>query len=98
MRRHVFSAVKVYGVFTWSDVIICVKPVEIYMIDKLKSLAPLGKSMACMSLIFAILFIVVPLYKSISIDFGAVLGCLVVGAFWWLLGKWYENETKDPYS
>ncbi len=26
-----FGSVKVYGVFTWSDVVICVKPVEICM-------------------------------------------------------------------
>ena len=31
MRRQTFSLVKVYGVFTWSDVVICVKPVEICM-------------------------------------------------------------------
>ncbi len=67
------------------------------MIEKFKNLAPLGKSMAYMSLIFAILFIVVPPYKSLPIDFDAVIGCLVLGAFWWLLGKWHENETKDPY-
>ena len=31
-RQQTFSsAVKVYGVFTWSDVVICVKPVEICM-------------------------------------------------------------------
>lgn len=68
------------------------------MIEKLKNLAPLGKSMAYMSLAFAILFIIVPLYKSKPIDFEAVLGSLLLGAFWWLLGKWHENETKDPYS
>jgi hypothetical protein len=68
------------------------------MIEKLKSLAPLGKSMAYVSFAFAILFIVVPLYKSIAIDFEAALGFLLLGAFWWLLGKWHENETKDPYS
>ena len=28
---HRFGSVKVYGVFTWSDVVICVKPVEICM-------------------------------------------------------------------
>ena len=31
MRRRMFGSVKVYGVFTWSDVVICVKPVEICM-------------------------------------------------------------------
>jgi len=68
------------------------------MINKLKSLAPLGKTMAYMCLIFAILATVVPIYKSEPIDFEAVLGSLVLGVFWWLLGKWHENETKDPYS
>lgn len=68
------------------------------MIEKLKSLAPLGKSMAYVCLGFAILFVVVPLYKSKPIDFEAVLGCLLVGVFWWLLSKWHENEIKDPYS
>ena len=31
MRRQTFRSVKVYGVFTWSDVVICFKPVEICM-------------------------------------------------------------------
>ena len=31
MRRQTFSSVKVYGVFTRSGVVICVKPVEICM-------------------------------------------------------------------
>lgn len=67
------------------------------MVQGFKKIAPLGKSMAYMSLIFAVLFIAVPLYKSQPIDFEAVLGCLILGSFWWLLGKWHENETKDPY-
>ena len=31
MRRQTLSLVNVYGVFTWPDVVICVKPVETCM-------------------------------------------------------------------
>lgn len=68
------------------------------MINGLKKLAPLGKSMSLMCIIFSILIVAVDLYKSRSIDLELVLGLLILGAFWWLLGKWHENETKDPYS
>ena len=68
------------------------------MIAGFKKIAPLGKSMSYMCLIFAVLFAVVPLYKSKPIDFEAVFVCLIIGVFWWLLGIWHENETKDPYS
>ena len=41
-----FGSVKVYGVFTWSDVVICVKPVEICMnnSESKKKLLALQKS------------------------------------------------------
>jgi len=65
------------------------------MINQLKKLAPLGKSMFYMGLIFAFLFVVFPLYRSQPIDFEAVIGCLLLSGFWWLLGMWHENETKD---
>ena len=46
MRRQTFSLVKVYGVFTWSDVVICVKFVEICMnnSESKKQLLALQKS------------------------------------------------------
>jgi len=68
------------------------------MINSFKRLAPLGKTMAYMCVMFAIATICVPIYKSEPIDFEAVLVISVGGVFWWLLGRWYENETKDPYS
>jgi len=68
------------------------------MINSLKRLAPMGKSMSCIVLIFAAMLIVIPLYKSMEIDFEAVFGCLILSYFWWLLGRWHENEVKKPFS
>ena len=31
MRQQPYGSIKVYGVFTWSDVVICVKPMETCM-------------------------------------------------------------------
>ena len=67
------------------------------IVEYLKRMAPLGKSMFYVCIFLALLFVTVPLFKSIPIDFSAVLGCLILRWFWWLLGKWHENETKDPY-
>jgi protein-S-isoprenylcysteine O-methyltransferase Ste14 len=65
------------------------------MIESFKKIAPLGKSMSYMCVILALLFIFIPFYKSIPIDFESVIGCLLLAAFWWLLGKWHENNSKD---
>ena len=47
------------------------------MINSIKRLAPMGKSMSYIVLIFAATLIVIPLYKSMEIDFEAVFGCLI---------------------
>jgi hypothetical protein len=68
------------------------------MINAFKKLAPLGKSMSYFCLIFCLLIVVADFYKSKPIDLELVIGFLILSGFWWLLGKWHENETKDPYS
>lgn len=67
------------------------------LVEYFKRVAPFGKSMAYVCIVIAILFLVVPFLKSLPIDLSSVIGCLVLAWFWWLLGKWHENESKGPY-